>query len=87
VKEEIVDDDAHLPCFNGRVVSWVSKWREIVTNFIAWVWHCLGFFVVLIMKFEAKEINNWCCYSWSLLKAAMFQMGHPSVLTVLYILI
>lgn len=23
VKEEIVDDDAHLPCFNGRVVSWV----------------------------------------------------------------
>ncbi len=25
VKEEIVEDDAHLPCFNGRVVSWVSK--------------------------------------------------------------
>ena len=24
VKEEIVDDDAKLPCFNGRVVSWVS---------------------------------------------------------------
>ena len=24
VKEEIVDDDAHLPCFNGRVISWVS---------------------------------------------------------------
>merc|ERR1712168_1318773 len=23
VKEEIVDDDAPLPCFNGRVVSWV----------------------------------------------------------------
>ncbi|XP_032456954.1 segment polarity protein dishevelled homolog DVL-3 isoform X7 [Nasonia vitripennis] len=23
VKEEIVDDDAHLPCFNGRVVSWL----------------------------------------------------------------
>lgn len=23
VKEEIIDDDAHLPCFNGRVVSWV----------------------------------------------------------------
>lgn len=23
VKEEIVDDEAHLPCFNGRVVSWV----------------------------------------------------------------
>lgn len=23
VKEEIVDDDASLPCFNGRVVSWV----------------------------------------------------------------
>lgn len=25
VKEEIVDDDAHLPCFNGRVVSWVTN--------------------------------------------------------------
>ena len=25
VKEEIVDDDAHLPCFNGRVVSWVRS--------------------------------------------------------------
>lgn len=24
VKEEIIEDDAHLPCFNGRVVSWVS---------------------------------------------------------------
>lgn len=24
VKEEIVDDGAHLPCFNGRVVSWVN---------------------------------------------------------------
>lgn len=23
VKEEISDDNAHLPCFNGRVVSWV----------------------------------------------------------------
>jgi len=23
VKEEIVDDAAHLPCFNGRVVCWV----------------------------------------------------------------
>lgn len=23
VKEEIVEDDAHLPCFNGRVVSWL----------------------------------------------------------------
>lgn len=25
VKEEISDDNAKLPCFNGRVVSWVSK--------------------------------------------------------------
>lgn len=25
VKEEIVDDDAHLPCFNGRVISWGNK--------------------------------------------------------------
>ncbi|BES92425.1 Segment polarity protein dishevelled [Nesidiocoris tenuis] len=23
VKEEIIDDEAHLPCFNGRVVSWL----------------------------------------------------------------
>ena len=23
VKEEIVDDEARLPCFNGRVISWV----------------------------------------------------------------
>ncbi|XP_064643217.1 segment polarity protein dishevelled homolog DVL-3-like isoform X10 [Lineus longissimus] len=23
VKEEIVDDETHLPCFNGRVVSWL----------------------------------------------------------------
>lgn len=26
VKEEILDDNAKLPCFNGRVVSWVSPW-------------------------------------------------------------
>lgn len=26
VKEEIVDDATILPCFNGRVVSWVSIW-------------------------------------------------------------
>lgn len=25
VKEEISDDNAKLPCFNGRVVSWVSE--------------------------------------------------------------
>lgn len=25
VKEEIIEDTAHLPCFNGRVVSWVSQ--------------------------------------------------------------
>lgn len=24
VKEEISDDNAKLPCFNGRVVSWVG---------------------------------------------------------------
>ncbi|VDP70630.1 unnamed protein product [Schistosoma curassoni] len=23
VKEEIADDDARLPCFNGKVISWV----------------------------------------------------------------
>ena len=25
VKEEISDDNAKLPCFNGRVVSWVDR--------------------------------------------------------------
>lgn len=25
VKEEISDDNAKLPCFNGRVVSWVRS--------------------------------------------------------------
>uniref|UniRef100_A0AAY4B344 Dishevelled n=1 Tax=Denticeps clupeoides TaxID=299321 RepID=A0AAY4B344_9TELE len=29
VKEEISDDNAKLPCFNGRVVSWVS---------VSWLW-------------------------------------------------
>uniref|UniRef100_A0A3B3ZJR4 Uncharacterized protein n=1 Tax=Periophthalmus magnuspinnatus TaxID=409849 RepID=A0A3B3ZJR4_9GOBI len=28
VKEEISDDTAKLPCFNGRVVSWVSIWKN-----------------------------------------------------------
>ena len=25
VKEEIIDEEQRLPCFNGRVVSWVSE--------------------------------------------------------------
>lgn len=29
VKEEIVDENAHLPCFNGRVVSWVCNTKLI----------------------------------------------------------
>ena len=29
VKEEIVDEDAKLPCFNGRVVSWVSTFKNL----------------------------------------------------------
>lgn len=33
VKEEIVDDDAHLPCFNGRVVSWV-RFKNTFSNII-----------------------------------------------------
>lgn len=32
VKEEISDDNAKLPCFNGRVVSWVSTFSPIVPN-------------------------------------------------------
>ena len=31
VKEEIIDEDTHLPCFNGRVVSWVSFVRCVVS--------------------------------------------------------
>ena len=31
VKEEIVDDNALLPAFNQRVVSWVS-WNNIENN-------------------------------------------------------
>lgn len=29
VKEEISDDNAKLPCFNGRVVSWVSSFTAL----------------------------------------------------------
>ena len=25
MKEEVLDEDAHLPCFNGRVIAWVSN--------------------------------------------------------------
>lgn len=28
VKEEISDEEMNLPCFNGRVVAWVSKTRS-----------------------------------------------------------
>lgn len=31
VKEEISDDNAKLPCFNGRVVSWVSEMSAAAT--------------------------------------------------------
>ena len=34
VKEEIVDDDAPLPCFNGRVVSCVRD------HFLLYFMHC-----------------------------------------------
>ena len=36
VKEEIVDDDAHLPCFNGRVVSWVRLLLYLNCIFKIW---------------------------------------------------
>lgn len=29
VKEEISDDGAKLPCFNGRVVSWVRNDKPV----------------------------------------------------------
>ncbi|XP_077881109.1 segment polarity protein dishevelled homolog DVL-1 isoform X2 [Ictidomys tridecemlineatus] len=32
VKEEILDDNAKLPCFNGRVVSWVSPWMLVLAE-------------------------------------------------------
>lgn len=31
VKEEISDDNAKLPCFNGRVVSWVRSLSSCVS--------------------------------------------------------
>ncbi|KAI5098383.1 segment polarity protein dishevelled-like DVL-3, partial [Silurus meridionalis] len=31
VKEEISDDNTKLPCFNGRVVSWVSDFFHVIT--------------------------------------------------------
>lgn len=34
VKEEISDDNAKLPCFNGRVVSWVSIQTYTPTDYI-----------------------------------------------------
>lgn len=32
VKEEISDDNAKLPCFNGRVVSWVSRYTAVLLS-------------------------------------------------------
>jgi hypothetical protein len=30
VKEEVIDEDAHLPCFNGRVIAWVIIFNIIL---------------------------------------------------------
>ena len=37
VKEEISDDSAKLPCFNGRVVSWVRDSKSVSSE---WEWEC-----------------------------------------------
>ncbi|XP_059352330.1 segment polarity protein dishevelled homolog DVL-3-like isoform X1 [Daphnia carinata] len=35
VKEEIVDDDAHLPCFNGRVISWLVSAESSISDSVS----------------------------------------------------
>lgn len=30
MKEEIIDEEQRLPCFNGRVVSWVGLQSSLV---------------------------------------------------------
>ncbi|KAJ0064394.1 hypothetical protein NL108_006408, partial [Boleophthalmus pectinirostris] len=40
VKEEISDDNAKLPCFNGRVVSWVSEMDGSPCWPAAWLCSC-----------------------------------------------
>ena len=34
VKEEIVEEDCPLPCFNGRVVSWLVSAGILATFFL-----------------------------------------------------
>lgn len=55
VKEEIVDDDATLPSFNGKVISWVNL------NFL---YESIGY------KFRMIETLN-IDFSWCRQKGAM----------------
>jgi hypothetical protein len=55
VKEEIIDDDAHLPCFNGRVVSWVSI-RRGCAQFCYVGAVVTGVIIILFMNCEVKEM-------------------------------
>uniref|UniRef100_A0A8B9KAQ1 Dishevelled segment polarity protein 1a n=1 Tax=Astyanax mexicanus TaxID=7994 RepID=A0A8B9KAQ1_ASTMX len=41
VKEEISDDNAKLPCFNGRVVSWVSEMDGILPPLAIFMWRSI----------------------------------------------
>lgn len=49
VKEEISDDSAKLPCFNGRVVSWVRKQLRL-----------LQFSLSLSQQYFFPSPNNIC---------------------------
>jgi len=35
VKEEIVDDEARLPCFNGRVISWLVSAESSISDSVS----------------------------------------------------
>lgn len=51
VKEEISDDSAKLPCFNGRVVSWVRDSQSVGSEW-EWEWEWL----------VTIRLNPWLTY-------------------------
>lgn len=74
VKEEIIEDDAHLPCFNGRVVSWVRS------SLFSFDYDPFNYFGICLESCIILQCN----FSWFRPKAAMFLMGAlPSALIVL----
>lgn len=57
VKEEISDDNAKLPCFNGRVVSWVGS-KYILDSFSGLF---IFFVVVRLSVFTVFVWFKWLC--------------------------